>query len=301
MKSTSKLHKWEGPTTSEVMIMIGVLIYIGVHKEKKIRSYWEGPKPGVQRAEHSFVKFISYDTFQLIHRHLRPFDHTKIDETAPLPRVFQGVEEWSDHIQAVSMQLFRPGSHLAVDECIIRYTGKSDSITTIKGKPDPVGFKIWVVVQIGFFIKWLCHIKEEEYGAVGVEISTQELSSQPSQARPRKRRKVSAKAAKKSPDTGDNDDAVNSTQAVVVGLTKTLPKSAYHVFVDNLFSSTPLFRNLRKQGYGATGTARANSGIHEELVRDKNDDGKVKKMYEFNAVKVIPTPDNQVLTSDTLG
>ncbi|KAH7463269.1 hypothetical protein FOMA001_g18040 [Fusarium oxysporum f. sp. matthiolae] len=301
MKSTSKLHKWEGPTTSEVMIMIGVLIYIGVHKEKKIRSYWEGPKPGVQRAEHSFVKFISYDTFQLIHRHLRPFDHTKIDETAPLPRVFQGVEEWSDHIQAVSMQLFRPGSHLAVDECIIRYTGKSDSITTIKGKPDPVGFKIWVVAQMGFFIKWLWHIKEEEYGAVGVEISTQELSSQPSQARPRKRRKVSAKAAKKSPDTGGNDDAVNSTQAVVVGLTRTLPKSAYHVFVDNLFSSTPLFRNLRKQGYGATGTARTNSGIHEELVRDKNDDGKVKKMYEFNAIKVIPTPDNQVLTSDTLG
>ncbi|KAJ0127342.1 Homeobox protein 4 [Fusarium oxysporum f. sp. albedinis] len=76
MKPTSKLHKWEGPTTSEVMTMIGALVYMGVNKEKKIRSYWEGPKPGVQCAEHSFVKFISYDTFQLIHRHLRPFDHT---------------------------------------------------------------------------------------------------------------------------------------------------------------------------------------------------------------------------------
>ncbi|TVY63030.1 hypothetical protein Focb16_v014240 [Fusarium oxysporum f. sp. cubense] len=192
------------------------------------------------------------------------------------------------------MQLFRPGPHLAVDECIIRYTGKSDSITTIKGKPDPVGFKIWVIAQMGFFIKWLWHIKEEEYGAVGVEISTRELSSQPSQARPRKRRQVLAKAAKKSPDTGDNDDAVNSTQAVVVGLTKTLPKSTYRIFVDNLFSSTPLFRNFRKQGYRATGTARTNSGTHKELVRDKNDDDKVKKMYESNAVKVIPTPDNQV-------
>ncbi|ENH74214.1 hypothetical protein FOC1_g10001510, partial [Fusarium oxysporum f. sp. cubense race 1] len=215
------------------------------------------PKPGGQRAEHSFVKFISYDTFQLIHRHLRPFDHTQIDETALLPRVFQGFEECFDHIQPVSMQLFRPGPHLAVDECIIRYTGKSDSITTIKAKPDPVGFKIWVIAQMGFFIKWLWHIKEEEY--------------------------------------------VNSTQAVVVGLTKTLPKSTYHIFVDSLFSSTPLFRNLRKQGYRATGTARTNSGIHKELVRDKNDDDKVKRMYESNAVKVIPTPDNQVLTLDTFG
>jgi hypothetical protein len=301
MKRTSKLHKWEGPTASEVMTTIAVLIYMGVHKEKSIRSYWESPKPGAQRAEHSFVKFISYDNFQLIHRHLRPFDHTQVDETAPLPRVFQGVEEWSEHIQAVSMQLFRPGSHLAIDECIIRYTGRSDVTTTIKSKPDPVGFKIWVIAQLGFFIHWLWHIKDAEHGAVGIEISAQILSSQPSQARRRKRRKVSDKAAEEIHDIEYNNEAVNSTQAVVVGLTKTLPKSTYHVFVDNLFSSPPLFRNLRKQGYGATGTARMNSGISKELVKDKNDDGRVKKMYEFNAVKAIPTLDNQVLASDAFG
>ncbi|KAI3571771.1 hypothetical protein IWW34DRAFT_857726 [Fusarium oxysporum f. sp. albedinis] len=61
-----------------------------------------------------------------------------------------------------------------------------------------------------------------------------------------------------------------------------------------LGSTSYLPRNLRKQGYGATGTARTNSGIHEELVKDKNNDGKVKKLYEFNAVKAILTLDNQV-------
>jgi hypothetical protein len=40
------------------------------------------------------------------------------------------------------------------------------------------------------------------------------------------------------------------------------------------------------------GTARMNSGISEELVKDKNNNGKVKKIYEFNAVKAIPTLDN---------
>src|SRR4029450_4176008 len=104
------------------------------------------------------------------------------------------------------------------------------------------------------------------------------------QARHRKRRKVSDKAAEEIHDTEYNNEAVNSTQAVVLARIKPLPKSTYHVFVDNLFSSPPLFRNLRKQGYGATGTARTNSGISEELVRDKNDDGKVKRMYEFNKV-----------------
>jgi hypothetical protein len=43
---------------------------------------------------------------------------------------------------------------------------------TIKSKPDPVGFKIWVITHLGFFIHWLWHIKDAEYGAVGIEIST---------------------------------------------------------------------------------------------------------------------------------
>ncbi|KAM6513528.1 hypothetical protein FALCPG4_18957 [Fusarium falciforme] len=159
---------------------------MGVHKEKTIRSYWKPPKPGDQRPAHSFIKFMPYNKFQLLHRHLRPFDHTKYDETAPIPKVFQCVEEWSDHIQAVSMQIFRPGSHLAVDECTIRYTGKSDDITVIKGKPDPVGFKICAIAQCGFFIRWIWHIKEKPHGAAGVEISTQESSSQ---GRSSKRRK----------------------------------------------------------------------------------------------------------------
>ena len=294
MERTSKLHKWEGTTVSEVLTTIGALIYMGVHKEKTIRSYWKPPKPGDQRPAHSFIKFITYNKFQLIHRHLRPFDHTKYDETAPIPKVFQCVEEWSDHMQAVSMQIFRPGSHLAVDECMIRYTGKSDDITVIKSKPDPVGFKIWVIAQCGFLFRWIWHVKEKPHGAVGDEISTQKSSSR---GRPSKRRKVTAKA----PSTEDKSFTPNSTQAVVVALTNMLPEATYHVFVDNLFSSSPLFRNLRSHGFGATGTARTNSGINQELVDDKNNDGKVKKMYEFNTVKAIPTPDNQVLASGTFG
>jgi hypothetical protein len=175
---------------------------------------------------------------------------------------------------------------------MIRYTGKSDDTTVIKGKPDPVGFKIWVIAQYGFFIRWIWHVKEKPHGAVGVEISTQKSLSQ---GRPSKRRKVTVEA----PDTKDEPFAPNSTQAIVIALTNMLPKATYHIFMDNLFSSSPLFRNLRNHGVGATGTARTNSGIHQELVQDRKDDGKVKKMYEFNTVKTIPTPDNQVLTLDT--
>ncbi|KAM6514259.1 hypothetical protein FALCPG4_18906 [Fusarium falciforme] len=185
------------------------------------------------------------------------------------------------------MQIFLPGSHLAVDECMVRYTGKSEDTTVMKSKPNPMGFKIWVIAQYGFFIQWLWHIKESSHGAVGVEISTQKSSSQ---GRPSKRRKVTVSA----PDTEDKPMTMNPTQAVVVALTNMLPKATYHVFVDNLFLSSGLFLILRNHGHGATGTARTNSGINKELVWDKNNDGRVSAMYEFNTVKAIPTPDNQV-------
>ncbi|KAJ3455231.1 hypothetical protein MRS44_013831 [Fusarium solani] len=229
----------------------------------------------------------NFEPFHILHRHLRPFDHTKIDETGPLPKVFQACDEWSDHIQAASAEIFFPGSHLAVDECMIRYTGRSNETTVVKGKPIPLGFKIWVIAQQGFFIHWLWHIKGEKYGAVGVELPKPASSS-------RGRGKRASQAPKKEPKEEDKPIALNSTQGVVVALANTLPKATYHVFVDNLFSSADLFRSLRTHGHGATGTARPNCGIHKELQRDKKADGGAKTSYDFNQVKIIPTPDNKV-------
>ena len=174
--------------------------------------------------------------FQLIHRYLRLYDHTKIDETdeANLPKVFQAVEEWSDHIQKVSEELFEPGSHLAVDECMIRYTGRSLDTTFIRNKPIPLGFKIWVIAQYGFFIHWLWHVKDSPYGIAAI---------------PKKGGKKRALV------TDDKMIPLNNTQAVIIALYNLLPQGIYHVFLDNLFPSADLLRSLRAHGYRATGIA----------------------------------------------
>ncbi|KAM5350176.1 hypothetical protein ACJ41O_006681 [Fusarium nematophilum] len=242
---------------------------------------------------------MPYWKFQLLHRHLRPFDHLKIDETGPLPKVFQAATEWSDHIQAASAEIFLPGSHLAVDECMVRYTGRSNETTVVKGKPHPLGLKIWVIAQQGFFIHWEWHNPGAKYGPVGVELPPPKSSTRGRGGRRGGGGRGTAKAAEKRPATEEKPIALNSTQSVVVALTNRLPKGTYHVFVDNLFSSPDLFRSLRQHGHGATGTARHNCGIHEELQKDKRADGRVKNSYQFNEVKVIPTPDNKVQSCDT--
>ncbi|UPL02957.1 hypothetical protein LCI18_013891 [Fusarium solani-melongenae] len=284
MTGKARLRAWQGTSIAEVYVWLGVLIYIGLHKERTIKSHWSTPKPGEQRPLHSIIKFMPYWKFQILHRHLRPFDYTKIDETGPLPKVFQACDEWSDHIQAASAEIFIPGSHLAIDECMIRFTGRSNETTVIKGKPIPRGFKIWVVAQHGFFIHWFWHITGAQYGAVGVELP------------PAKRRRTCRTQGSQETQEGSSDEpiALNSTQSVIVALANTLPKATYHIFVDNLFSSSDLFRSLRMHGHGATGTARANSGINEELVHDLRGDKRLSTSYDFNQVKVIPTADNQV-------
>jgi hypothetical protein len=77
-----------------------------------------------------------------------------------------------------------------------------------------------------------------------------------------------------------------------------LPKSTYHVFVDNLFSSPDLLRSLRQHGHGATGTARPNCGIYKGLADAKTADKAGKSGFEFNEIRVVPTPDNQVGNPD---
>jgi hypothetical protein len=273
---SSRILGWEGLSSSQVYIWLGVLIYLGVHRERAIEDHWSTPDLGVNSPFHMITKFMPLRKFELIHRYLRPFDYIKINETEShdLPKVFQAAEEWSQHIQHMSALLFQPGSSLAVDECMIRYTGRSKETTLVKNKPTPLGFKIWIIAQEGFFIHWLWHVKGAKYG----------LSD--------------AKKTLKAQGVTKDLNLLSNTQRIVISLCDMLPLGTYHVFVDNLFSSAALFKRLRDHNYGATGTARPNCGIHRELKQAKERDKAGKSGFEFNEIKVITTADNLVGSFD---
>jgi hypothetical protein len=90
----------------------------------------------------------------------------------------------------------------------------------------------------------------------------------------------------------------NKTAATVPFLLQLLPSrpldSPYVVWLDNLFSSTKLFAYLRELGYGATGTARTNSGICADFVARKQIDKK-KDSIPWGTLYSAPTIDNNVL------
>jgi hypothetical protein len=89
----------------------------------------------------------------------------------------------------------------------------------------------------------------------------------------------------------------------VVYLLEQLPatKHSYHIYIDNLFTSTKLLKLLQKRGFAAIGTCRTNAGVLSELVElKKKDKGKGEMpwgtlhhmLVESNRVNQIGWKDN---------
>jgi hypothetical protein len=168
----------------------------------------------------------------------------------------------------VNNQIWKPGRDVAVDETICRFTGRAYEITTVPNKPTPTGIKIWNIGQRGFLSNWSWHAPGKKNGPIGVKVPV-ELGG--------------SKAGK----------GGNKTQAVVLHLLDQLPRARYHVYLDNLFTSTKLLEVLRTHGYGATGTCRTNAGVISELVEIKKRDQK-KDELPWGTLYSMPTPSGLV-------
>ncbi|KAF2475600.1 uncharacterized protein BDR25DRAFT_213300, partial [Lindgomyces ingoldianus] len=48
------------------------------------------------------------------------------------------------------------GSHVAVDEAMVGFTGRTPEIVNIPSKPVPIGYKMWVLADQGyvFVVDW---------------------------------------------------------------------------------------------------------------------------------------------------
>ena len=262
----ARRQDWTDTTIEEVYIWIGTLIYMGIHSEKKYQDYWKTTTPGKFRPSHPISQYIPYNRFQLLQRHLRIFDPE--DETHTIPRPFSIVDDWSKVVQKASLQFYQPGTNITVDECIVGFTGRSRQTVTIPTKPTPTGFKIWVVGQRGYFMHWLWHLPKMTYDSLPLKRG--------------KKRKFE-----------DELPALNPTQSVVVDLVNQLPNTIYHVALDNLFTSAPLLRVLRKRDIAAIGTCRTNCGIYAKFVEAKADDTR-GNCWPYGTVDSAPTPDGEV-------
>ena len=228
----TKGPKWHDITPSDIYGYIGVLLYGAIYHIRHLDDLWA--TDSAQKPVYEAVRrCMGRDRFRIIDRYIHVSQAPQ--SLLRTQSAFQKIEQLSIRLQANCAAYWIAGRHLAVDECIQRFTGRSNATITIPTKPIPTGYKIWIIAEHGYVLNWLYHCKGEKYGPINLD---------PAWAR----------------------KGYTKTKAVPLTLISRLPKGGRGsiLYMDNLFMSTRLCRELRSLGVGSYSIVRLSKTAREE-------------------------------------
>ena len=128
----SRLTRWTPTTVAEVYTFIATVISMENHCENAIENYWRTPDDVDSGPIYPFTRHMSLRRFEALFRQLHVFKDGDVMPLAfgcslhgPKMKAYRQVESWSQHIQETMSKIYISGSHVAVDECVVGFTGKS--------------------------------------------------------------------------------------------------------------------------------------------------------------------------------
>jgi hypothetical protein len=226
--STNRRYWW--PTNpNEIRVLFGIFYYMGVHREPNYKVYWETPRPN--GPIHALSKHMSLNRFENL-RHYLHISKPSL-ETSELPQSSLDNDDdinkfWWWRLEPM-ISTFRDGCQrylilgtaVAIDEIMVRFYGRSSDTYKMPNKPIKQGYKIFALASDGYV--WHFQLASRQHGIGELE-------------------KV---------------DELTPTSSMVLQMARLLPRfpnSHFVIYMDNYFTSIPLFSMLRKENIGATGT-----------------------------------------------
>ena len=82
-------------------------------------------------------------------------------------------------------------------------------------------------------------------------------------------------------------EELTNTGSLVRALINTLPRNSLTIYMDNYFTSVPLFSSLRSNNFGAIGTTRPLDKFPSELAQLKKDNMASKLEWNTLFIKVV--------------
>jgi len=239
----SEIRPWKPVNSTDIWRYIGCLLYMGEHIEKKHEEYWGN--------SHRLNECLSLKRFQQIHRYLTLRDGS-IHPQENGECFAWSVEPIASIIRRNCSANWTPSSHLAIDEAMIPYQGRSKHTVKLKNKPISEGYKVWVLEDSGYVYNWLWHSRES--GPEGIP-------------------KGGLIVQQKVPQ-GPNSVHLAPTFALVIRLAEHLheqhPNHVFCLFLDNLFLNINVSHALLALNICCTGTTRKNAlGIPQWLIKLK--------------------------------
>jgi hypothetical protein len=247
----------------ELYIFIGAIIYIGVHDEPKLDMYWntdfnKGPL-------HTISTYISLYRFEQIKRfcHISyPESNERAGYHLPKNKIWwYKLEPLTSSIQASSQRYYSPSSEMSIDEFIVRCFGRllfplllfyysanysrSLHIYKMPKKPIKQGYKIYGIADHGYIFNWIWSSREKGLQDIIFHLKLTNIG------------------------------------CLVRSLVLSLPRRHLTIYLDNYFTSIPLFSELRACNFGAVGTTRPHAEFPQGLIEFKNRFG---KKFEWNTL-----------------
>jgi hypothetical protein len=135
---------WIRVTTEEMWRYLAIRIRQGIVQLPELHHYWEATYRDTYISQ-----LMTRDRFDQLHRYFHI--------TPPVPRdqrqtVVEKTAPFYHQCQRLFKEYYIPGGDFAVDETMIRFQGHSYWITIIKGKPTPVGYKLYTVASNGYLL-----------------------------------------------------------------------------------------------------------------------------------------------------
>ena len=132
--------------------------------DRKYEEHW---------LENGYLRqFMSLKRFQQIHRYFTLRDRS-IHPRKEGETFTWSVEPITTTVKQNCSAFWSPSSHLAIDESMILYGGRTKHKVKLLNKPIKEGYKVWVLRDGGYVYDWLWHSRidgPEEISEKGLEV-----------------------------------------------------------------------------------------------------------------------------------
>jgi hypothetical protein len=221
-------RSWKNMILDELRVFVGVLIYMGMHKEPQIEDYWN---TNIQLGPlHTIPSHISLYRFEQIKRFLHISDAEDDIRQGRDDNIRQGRDdEWwykleplASSLQRSFMRFYTPSSKVSIDELMVRCFGRSVHTYKMPNKPIPQGYKLFGIADHGYLYAFQWSSK-----AKGMQLKDTILYPK-----------------------------LTNTGCLVQSLALSLPQRRITIYMDNYFTSIPQFEELCTCEFSAVRTTR---------------------------------------------
>jgi len=220
---------WVPTTAPEIHVFLGIHLHFGLYPLAVRADYWRIHKLG---------QFMGLRRFKQIHRFFSLNDENTVPPPPNAPW-FHRIQRVSDLIRTACRNSFYPSSHIAIDEAMVAFDGRSKDTVKLKGKPIDTGYKLWYIGDHGYIWSWLFHSKTD--GVEGLEGG----------------QKTRWPRLRSITEDHTENALLAPTFALVLRLAEQLPKQLeFCIYLDNLFLNLPVAQCLLSMGIYCMGTTR---------------------------------------------